>query len=154
MSKTLYKMSDEELRAEMDRLRDGGAVSDSCPKCHIAFEGDACPLCALRIRNERLVDLMQQVCEECAFGKPRSLDPVFGLHSHNGTVCGLDVDQRVRRLRKENKRIYKQLRCAQTLLHHIWEEGESIEHDEDCPEDDTCECNWIVELNKAMKGFR
>lgn len=47
-----------------------------------------------------------------------------------------------------------QLRQAQEVIHEaIGEAIDSAQHDPDCPEDDTCECERVKKINAAMVGF-
>ena len=48
----------------------------------IVAEIDELILQQVKEENERLKDLLQQVCEECAFGEQRDHDPVFGNYVH------------------------------------------------------------------------
>ncbi len=64
-----------ELRSETgdQRIQDAAAVflSESCREVR-----------ELRAEVARMRDLLQQVCEPCAFGEERHLDPVFGQYKH------------------------------------------------------------------------
>lgn len=47
-----------------------------------------------------------------------------------------------------------QLKLAQRLLLEAYDRKTSLDHAEDCPGDDTCECENIARLNAALEGYQ
>lgn len=115
----------------------------------VAFIDNASAIARRRFENERQ-QLKRERELEVAAAQAVDRLPAFDPKALGESVLkGFDAVKA-----DELAAVNAQLHLAQDLLSEIYDEGIALRHDEDCPQDDTCECKVIARLNEALKGMK